>query len=61
MYLTNYQFYEALNVVKLGNISGIHLKGWGDVVEAFMAIIKGHYDKGVTTLILICAALKRKN
>jgi hypothetical protein len=32
LYLENYQFYEALNVVRLGEISGLKLEGWGTVV-----------------------------
>jgi len=31
-YLKNYQFYEALNVVKLGDICKIRPEGWGNVV-----------------------------
>ena len=43
-YLRNYQFYEALNVVKLGDICKIRPEGWGNVVEAFMLIIKANYE-----------------
>lgn len=44
LYLTDYQFYQALNIVKIGDICSIRLNGWANVVEAFMGIIKGHYQ-----------------
>lgn len=59
LYLSDYQFYEALNIVKIGNICSIHVDGWANVVEAFMAIIKGRYQEGVTILSGICADLKK--
>jgi hypothetical protein len=59
LYLENFQFYEALNVVKLGDISNIRPDGWANAVEAFMLIIKGHYEEGVTILTHLCNELKR--
>ena len=59
MYLQNYQFYEALNVVKLGDICDIKIEGWGNVIESFMLIIKGHYEDGVSVLSNISNQIKR--
>lgn len=59
LYLSDYQFYEALNIVKIGDISSIHVDGWANAVESFMAIIKGRYREGVAILTGICADLKK--
>lgn len=59
LYLENYQFYEALNVVKLGDICGIRVEGWANVVEAFMLVIKGHYEEGVDILTKVANEVKR--
>lgn len=44
LYLENYQFYEALNIVKLGEICRVELEHWKKTVESFMLIIKGQYE-----------------
>ena len=49
-FLKNYQFYEALNIVKLGDKSGIQLSEWRDTIESFMQIIKGGHEEGASTL-----------
>ena len=58
-YIENYQFYEALNVVKLGDICNIRIDGWGNVIEAFMLIIKGSYEEGVNILSNVSNQVKR--
>lgn len=50
LYLENYQYYEALNIVRLGDIVGLQLEGWGKVVGAFMLIIKGSFEEGLKSL-----------
>lgn len=50
LYLENYQYYEALNIVRLGDIVGLQLEGWGKVVAAFMLIIKGSFEEGLKSL-----------
>jgi len=50
LYLENYQYYEALNVVRLGDIVGLQIEGWGKVVGAFMLIIKGSFEEGLQSL-----------
>ena len=43
LYLENYQFYEALNIVALGQIGRVELEWWQRAVEGFMLVIKGQY------------------
>lgn len=43
LYLENYQFYEALNIVRLAEISKVEVEWWRRAVEAFMLIIKGQH------------------
>ena len=58
IYLENYQFYEALNVVKLGEICSLDHELWKKSVEGFMLIIKAHYEEGVNNLTEVCATIK---
>lgn len=57
-YFQSCQFYEALNVVNLGEQSGVKLKYWKMTVESFMEIIKGHYADGLNTLNEVLVKLK---
>lgn len=58
LYLADNQFYEAVQVVQLGRQAGIAPKGWANVVESFMTIIKGHYEEGVSVLNEVWTELK---
>lgn len=57
-YLQNYQFYQAVNTVKLGEQCAIELPEWKKSVESFMLIIKGSYSEGVVGLKTVCQSLK---
>lgn len=57
-HVEDHLFYEAVEVVKLGTICGIDLPNWANMVSAFMAIIKGHYEEGVAQLTSIYDRIK---
>lgn len=58
VYLENYQFYEALNIVKLGDICGVSLESWSKTVESFMLVIKGQFEEGLAHFSKICEQIK---
>lgn len=60
LHLAEGQFYEAREVVELGRQAGITPNGWANVVESFMAIIKGHYEAGLRVLSEVWVELKAK-
>lgn len=57
-FLKKYQFYEALNIVKLGDKCGIELPEWRDTIESFMQIIKGGHEEGAAALKVIREKVK---
>ena len=59
IYLQNFQFYEALNIIKLGDICKVDLDWWKRTVESFMLIIKGEYDEGVKILSSVLGQLHK--
>ena len=46
-FLEDSQFYEAVNVVELGDRCGIELEDWKRLVESLMNVVKGHHKEAL--------------